>query len=54
MNEDQDEPKGSRSPSNPPKKAPKPFLTRGTGKAGGVGKNATSKTPVRQSNKQPT
>ena len=52
MNEEQDEPKGSRSPSNPPK-APKPFLARGSGKAGGVGKNTTSKTPIRQSNKQP-
>ena len=53
MNDDQDEPKDPKSPSgaNPPK-APKPFLKRGNGKAGGVGKNATAKTPVRQSNKQ--
>ena len=57
MNEEQEEPKESKSPSGGTAAKPKQhFLARGTGKAGGVGKQvlgSTSKTPVRQNNKQP-
>ncbi len=56
MNDEQEEQKETKSPSGGFAAKPKQFLARGTGKAGGVGKQAlrsTSKTPIRPSSKQP-
>ena len=48
MNEEED----AKAQSSPAGVSKKPFLKRGNGKAGGVGKNSsTSKTPVRISGK---
>jgi hypothetical protein len=47
-----EEPKDVKSPQSQQPVKPKPFLARGSGKAGGVGKSgSTSKTPVRLTNK---